>query len=414
MKHFFFVVFLLFAAAQGRAEDFTAKQMKAPVIDGKISEREWKDAASYENFTLFGRAVSGKAPLGTTVWIGSDSTHLYIAFRCMIEKGVPLRMEQTEDDSAISRDDCVEIFLNGSPKGKTYLQLGQSAAGVRFDAEVGGGASQVNKNWSSSLWKNAAGRYADRYEAEFAIPFKMIPFDGSGFLRFNLTRTIRAGKSAHLTLIPMSGDGWHQPEKFAKLVLPSISGYEQVTPGQWSRTPVLMGDNKFSVILRNHSDKTQNAEVELDVSGKKIRKSCAVAPHAEQRAEIVWECREPQGSFSWRLLLSGKELFVSASTVYSIDAGKCFLPPVSYEGGKIPCFLELNYGRGKLREAKIRFQLKKEGVFWKTLDNLPFAEEVPLSGLPAGGYEAEIFVSAESGALLFHSIQNFRVVPHFL
>ena len=114
----------------------------------------------------------------------------------MIRKGIPLRLEQKENDSQISHDDCVEIFLNGSPKGRTYLQLGQSAAGVRFDAEVRGGASQVNRNWSSSLWKNAAGRTSDFYDAEFAIPLKMLPLDGSGFLRFNLTRTVRAGGNA--------------------------------------------------------------------------------------------------------------------------------------------------------------------------------------------------------------------------
>ena len=138
MKQSLFIFLPFLFLLSGRAEDFSAGMMNAPVIDGRIEAGEWNGAARYDAFTLFGRAAGGKAPLQTTAWIGCDSEHLYIAFRCMIRKGIPLRIEQKENDSQISHDDCVEIFLNGSPKGRTYLQLGQSAAGVRFDAEVRG------------------------------------------------------------------------------------------------------------------------------------------------------------------------------------------------------------------------------------------------------------------------------------
>ena len=414
MKQSLFIFLPLLFLLPGHEEDFFAGMMNTPVIDGRIDAGEWNGARRYDTFTLFGRAVSGKAPLQTTAWIGCDSEHLYIAFRCMIRKGIPLRLEQKENDSQISHDDCVEIFLNGSPKGRTYLQLGQSAAGVRFDAEVRGGASQVNRNWSSSLWKNAAGRTSDFYDAEFAIPLKMLPLDGSGFLRFNLTRTVRAGGNAYLSLVPMSGDGWHQPEKFAKLILPSIAGYGEITAIPQERVPILMGNNNFIVILTNHTGREQTAELRLKTSDGETKQEWRLPPHAKQQVTLPWKCGNAAGTFSWSLCRNGKEIHVSAPESYVIDNGNWSIPAVSYAGRKIVCRLKVNYGNDELKKARIRLHLRKDGIDFTAPQMQPFTEKLPLAGLPPGGYEAEILVISEDGKTLFQGKSDFRVVSHFL
>ena len=59
MKQSLFIFLPLLLLLPGRAEDFSAGIMNAPVIDGRIEAGEWNGAKRYDTFTLFGRAVSG-------------------------------------------------------------------------------------------------------------------------------------------------------------------------------------------------------------------------------------------------------------------------------------------------------------------------------------------------------------------
>ena len=67
-----------------------------------------------------------------------------------------------------------------------------------------------------------------------------------------------------------------------------------------------------------------------------------------------------------------------------------------------------------MKKAKIRLHLKKDGTDFTAPQLLPFTEKLPLTGLPPGGYEAEILVISEDGKTLFQGKSGFRVVSHFL
>lgn len=235
----------------------------------------------------------------------------------------------------------------------------------------------------------------------------MLPLDGSGFLRFNLTRTVRAGGNAYLSLVPMSGDGWHQPERFAKLILPSIAGYSEITAIPQERAPVLMGNNNFTVVLTNHTGREQTAELRLKTSDGETTQEWRLPPHAKQQVVLPWKCGNAAGTFSWSLRRNGKEIHVSAPESYVIDNGNWSIPAVSYAGRKIVCRLKVNYGNDELKKARIRLHLRKDGIDFTAPQLQPFTEKLPLAGLPPGGYEAEILVISEDGKTLFQGKSDF-------
>ncbi len=387
--------------------------MKAPAVDGVLSPGEWDQAVRYDSFSLFGRNAGGKPPVETSAWIGYDENNLYIAFHCANRKGIPLRLEKKETDDNISHDDSVEVFLNGAPRDNRYLQLGQSAAGVRFDALVKGGASQVDRKWTSSLWRSAAKAGPDFFEAEFAIPFRMIPCDGSGFFRFNLTRTVRGGGNAYLTLVPMSGDGWHQPEKFAVLKVPPFSEFGKVTAARIDSDSVVMGANLFRCRLTNHTKEQQSATVSICPSGVETSRTVTLEPGGGSVVEIPWKCTSPAGTFSWKLRRGGCEIFASPELSYSLETGCCSVPPVFYATRDVTFGLRVNYDRAELSRSAIRIDLRKDGRPFRTL-TLPFTENPNLKRIPPGVYEAELGVRSENGVTLFQHKTRFSVVPYFL
>jgi hypothetical protein len=177
--HIFLFMFIFLALS---GEDIPFFDRK-PVIDGKISSKEWSNALK---FKLQG-AEGQKAPEQTDVYIAYDTEFLYIAFECFEENMENIKLShynQEARDVAVWQDDCVEIFIDPFNSGKEdFYQIVINSAGIIFDAANG------DKSWDGDI-KRAVRLHNKSWVVEVAVPFDDLPYapKGAELWNFNFAR----------------------------------------------------------------------------------------------------------------------------------------------------------------------------------------------------------------------------------
>jgi len=179
----------------------------APTVDGQFSPAEWVGAAKLSGFVKHDDA----RPAGrqTDVYVGHDGGKLYVAYVC---HGQPQpRAVPRAHDGAVWEDDCVETFLQ-PPGGETYYHLAVNAAGARFEARCPGSDASWNPEWEAQ-----AGRLADGWVVEIAVPWKALQGPPEGLWRVNFGREEQDTKQA--TCWSPTGGGFHIPARFGDMAL---------------------------------------------------------------------------------------------------------------------------------------------------------------------------------------------------
>ncbi|MFN8587647.1 MAG: DUF5916 domain-containing protein [Candidatus Eisenbacteria bacterium] len=181
----------------------------APVIDGRVDDAEWADAARLDGFQ-HSRPVEGVPDtLGTVCLVGYDQEHLYIAFRC---RELPGKVEAP----MVSRDDIwggdwVGMSIDSYHDRQRSYFLCANPRGIQAD-----GIDQEGRDSDTSpdFQYTSNGRVtADGFEVEFAVPFKSLRFAPSPRVTFgfNAIRDQRR-TGAHLYWAPVTRDvaGYHR------------------------------------------------------------------------------------------------------------------------------------------------------------------------------------------------------------
>ena len=118
------------AALPERFPELIANIMKAPLIDGEISETEWGNVSRYTGFSkLPGGAVGHHQPV---VRIGYDDQAVYIALKSPGHKRPPVA-EKDRRDGNLWEDDGVEFYVSpGSAEERGVLSVHRELQGNRF------------------------------------------------------------------------------------------------------------------------------------------------------------------------------------------------------------------------------------------------------------------------------------------
>lgn len=179
---------LLACAVHGRASAATpppsapvlaARLVRAPVVDGVVSEDEWHDAAA---LTLAYQVLPGDnvpASEPTMVRIGYDRDHLFLAFQARDSAPDQVRGTVRRRDDVYA-DDYVSIYLDTFNDRRRAYVLYLNPLGVQADGIIAGGtladASQVpDLTWDGVF--TSRGRMTDAgYEVEVAIPFRTLRY----------------------------------------------------------------------------------------------------------------------------------------------------------------------------------------------------------------------------------------------
>jgi hypothetical protein len=152
---------------------------KPPVIDGKLEDAVWKQAAVLKDFYQID-PNENVAPLKPTeVLLGYDSKFLYIAFRCFDEPD-KVRATVARRDNIFS-DDYVGFFLDTFNDQRKAFEAFFNPLGIQGDATFTEGRGE---DFSVDVVMDSKGVIDEQgYTVEVAIPFKSIRYEaGKGKL----------------------------------------------------------------------------------------------------------------------------------------------------------------------------------------------------------------------------------------
>jgi len=201
------------------------------VIDGKVDDASWKDAAPITfEFPWEQQTGAKQKTVARLLW---DDTFLYVSYEC---DDTSISAHYMNRDDPTYRDDAVEIFINPKPDQSSYYGLEMNALAVLYDYFMVYGhgllkqfnmeGTQLGVALRGSL--NVAGDEDRGWGLEVAIPWKN--FDG-------LARTLPPAAGTIWTANLNRWDGaepnrrlsqWsnserpkpdpHNPDRFGKLV----------------------------------------------------------------------------------------------------------------------------------------------------------------------------------------------------
>jgi len=165
---------------------------KAPVIDGKLDDEVWKQAAVLKEF-IQTRPDDNVAPSRETLaMIGYDDKHLYLAFHCFDEPD-KVRATIAKRDEVFGEDN-IRVFLDTFNDQRRAYVLGWNALGIQQDGIMTEGAGT---DFSVDIVMESKGMLtSDGWTVEVTIPFKSLRYEaGKGklwgfhvwrnFFRFN-------------------------------------------------------------------------------------------------------------------------------------------------------------------------------------------------------------------------------------
>jgi hypothetical protein len=145
----------------------------APVIDGKLEEEVWKQAAVFKDFYQISPGDNVRPTLPTEVFIGYDAKHLYFAFHCFDEPGKVRATIPKRDNIFV--DDTIRVFLDTfNDKRRAYV-LAFNPFGVQQDCIRTEG---VGPDCSVDIVMESKGTLtSDGYVVEVAVPFKSLRYE---------------------------------------------------------------------------------------------------------------------------------------------------------------------------------------------------------------------------------------------
>lgn len=150
---------------------------QGPVIDGVLDDDVWARASRIEGFVQFEPEFGKPSPFRTRVLVGFTSDTLYIGFRNFDSEPERIAAAVTSRDGDMDRDDSVSVLLDTLHNGRTAYFFATNALGVQTDGKVADNGRTVETEWDAS-WECASRRTATGWDAEFAIPFKVLRFKG--------------------------------------------------------------------------------------------------------------------------------------------------------------------------------------------------------------------------------------------
>lgn len=158
------------------------------VVDGKIDEPAWKDAAVFKDFIQTGPGDNVPPSKPTEVYMMYDERHLYIAFKCWDEKD-KIRATVAKRDNVFGEDN-VRVWLDTYNDQRRAYVLGFNPFGIQQDGIYTEGQGA---DFSVDIVMESKGVIEDwGWSVEVKIPFKSLRYAaGKGKMwGFNAARNI--------------------------------------------------------------------------------------------------------------------------------------------------------------------------------------------------------------------------------
>ena len=152
---------------------------KPPVIDGKLDDEVWKQAAVFKDFLQVNPGDNIAPSRPTEMMMGYDARTLYLGFRCFDEPDKIRATVAKRDD--VFGEDNVRVFLDTFNDQRRAYVLGFNPLGVQQDGIMTEGSGT---DFSVDIVMESKGMLtSDGWTLEVAIPFKSLRYEaGKGKL----------------------------------------------------------------------------------------------------------------------------------------------------------------------------------------------------------------------------------------
>lgn len=159
-------------------------------LDGKLTEKVWKQALVLDSFVLHYPRDSGTPLAGTRVFLLADRRALYVGAICHQPEGYTPVTPTLRRDFSIWETDALVVVLDPDGDKEYGVSFGVSTYGAQRDGLIThGGAWGVSTTWDNK-WFSAVARDSQSWSVELIIPFKAIRYrKGDTLWHINFIRT---------------------------------------------------------------------------------------------------------------------------------------------------------------------------------------------------------------------------------
>ena len=164
------------ALAEDRHALVIPRIQKAPTIDGILDDECWAKASVAKDFRQRHPEEGAPATEKTEVKICRDDRALYIAARCFDSQPDKIRAGVMQRDAAVKGDDYFFILLDPFRRSREGYYFRTNPNGAKGEALISSDMRRPNMDWDT-IWEVRSQRDELGWTAEFAIPFRSIPFD---------------------------------------------------------------------------------------------------------------------------------------------------------------------------------------------------------------------------------------------
>lgn len=154
------------------------KIKEVPQIDGKLDDDCWLEATLAKDFRQRRPEEGAPATEKTEVRICRDDRALYVGVRCFDSQPDKIRAGVMQRDASVKGDDYFFILLDPFQRSREGYYFRTNANGAMGEALINSDMGKPNMDWDT-IWEVRSHRDELGWTAEFAIPFRSIPFDSS-------------------------------------------------------------------------------------------------------------------------------------------------------------------------------------------------------------------------------------------
>jgi hypothetical protein len=179
-----------------------------PIIDGKLGDGEWEQAARLGGFRCVSPDHGTPATLATTVHLMGSEGHLYVAFECQIRDPAKLRLSETREDASLGGQDRISILLDTLHDHRRCIELTVTPRGARHDARWG------NSQWDA-VWEVAGAVQDTCYIIEINIDLGSLTYEEGGerTVGANFIRYIQAPEEDTAWAVDERSTAWNWQER---------------------------------------------------------------------------------------------------------------------------------------------------------------------------------------------------------
>lgn len=167
-----------------------ARAAGAIEIDGHLDELEWRGAAALGDLVQVEPEEGAVPTERTEVLLLYDGDALYVGVRAFDREPGRIIATEMERDAELESDDVLTIVVDTFNDRRNGFLFRTNPLGARTDGLIENNRRLQRDEWDG-IWYARTSITPDGWQAEFAIPFKTLTFDGSGGAwGFNFERRI--------------------------------------------------------------------------------------------------------------------------------------------------------------------------------------------------------------------------------